>query len=88
MDRNPFYSLDKKERIAKQQAERDYLSKEELQAMADAPTVNETTKRAFLFCCFTGLRHSDVSRLRWRDIRQSDSGWVASVRSMKRQANR
>ena len=84
MDRNPFYSLDKKERIAKQQAERDYLSKEELQAMADVPTVNETTKRAFLFCCFTGLRHSDVSRLRWRDIRQSDSGWVASVRSMKK----
>ena len=84
LDRNPFYSLERKDRIVKQQAEKEYLTKEELKAFADAPTVNETTKRAFLFCCFTGLRYSDVSVLTWRDIRQGDNGWMVSVKAMRK----
>lgn len=84
MDSNPFYALGKHERIAKAQAERDYLTKEELLALADAPTTNETTKRAFLFCCFTGLRYSDVCTLAWRDIKQVDSGLVVSIRAMQK----
>lgn len=84
LDRNPFYSLERKDRIGKQQAEKEYLTKEELKAFAEAPTVNETTKRAFLFCCFTGLRYSDVSVLTWRDIRQGDNGWMVSVKAMQK----
>lgn len=84
LDRNPFYSLERKDRISKQQAEKEYLTKEELMAFAEAPTVNETTKRAFLFCCFTGLRYSDVSALTWRDIRQGDNGWIVSVKAMQK----
>lgn len=84
LDRNPFYSLERKDRIGKQQAEKEYLTKEELKVFAEAPTVNETTKRAFLFCCFTGLRYSDVSALTWRDIRQGDNGWMVSVKAMQK----
>ncbi len=84
MDSNPFYALGRHERIAKSQSERDYLTKEELLAFAEAPATNETTRRAFLFCCFTGLRYSDVSTLTWRDIRQADSGQVVSVRAMRK----
>lgn len=84
MNSNPFYSLGKHERIARQQAERDYLTKEELLALAEAPTTNETTKRAFMFCCFTGLRYSDVCTLAWRDIKQVDSGLVISIRAMRK----
>ena len=84
MNNNPFYALGKHERITKQQVERDYLTKEELLALAEAPTTNETTKRAFLFCCFTGLRYSDVSTLTWRDIKQVDSGLVVSIRAMQK----
>lgn len=84
MDNNPFYALRKHERIAKAQSERDYLTKEELLALAVAPATNETTKRAFLFCCFTGLRYSDVCTLTWRDIKQVDSGLVVSIRAMQK----
>lgn len=84
MNSNPFYALGKHERIAKQQVERDYLTKEELLALAAAPTTNETTRRAFLFCCFTGLRYSDVCTLAWRDIKQVDSGLVVSIRAMRK----
>lgn len=84
MERNPFYALGKHERFSKQYPEKGYLTKEELLALADAPTVNETTKQAFMFCCFTGMRYSDVSTLTWRDIKQVDSGLVVSVRAMRK----
>lgn len=84
MNSNPFYALGKHERIAKAQSEREYLTKEELLALADAPTTNETTRRAFMFCCFTGLRYSDVCTLAWRDIKQVNSGLVVSIRAMRK----
>lgn len=40
MDKNPFYALGRHERIAKQQTERDYLTKEELLALIKTPTTN------------------------------------------------
>lgn len=84
MDKNPFYALGRHERIAKQQSEREYLTKEELLALIEAPTTNETTKRAFLFCCFTGLRYSDVSALTWRNIKQVNGGLVVSIQAMQK----
>ena len=84
MDKNPFYALGRHERIAKQQAEREYLTKEELLALIEAPATNETTKRAFLFCSFTGLRYSDVSVLKWRNIKQVNDGLVVSIQAMQK----
>ena len=84
MDKNPFYALGRHERIAKQQPERVYLTIEELLALIEAPTTNETTKQAFLFCCFTGLRYSDVSVLTWRNIKQVNDGLVVSIQSMQK----
>ncbi len=79
MDKNPFYALGRHERIAKQRSEREYLTREELLALIEAPTTSETTKRAFLFCCFTGLRYSDVCTLTWRNIKQVNGGLVISI---------
>ena len=84
IDSNPFHALGRHERITKQHPEREYLTKGELLALADAPATNETTRRAFLFCCFTGLRYSDVSSLTWRNIKQVDSGLVVSIQAMQK----
>lgn len=84
MNRNPFYALGRHERIAKPQSEREFLTKEELLALMEAPTTNETTKRAFMFCCFTGLRYGDVSTMTWRNIKQVDSGLVVSIQAMQK----
>lgn len=45
----------------------DFLTLDELKALVatDAP---EEVKNPFLFCCFTGLRFSDVKALRWENI--------------------
>ncbi len=81
---NPFHSLKRHEVIPKQEPIRDYLTRDEVIAMAKAPTTNETTKRAFMFCCFTGLRYSDVSNILWSDIRHGNTGMVLSLRAMKK----
>lgn len=58
-------------RINAEEVERNYLTLEELRTMAATPfDENDTFRRAFLFSCLTGLRKSDVHRLRWGDVHQ------------------
>jgi len=71
---NPFFTLTEQERIGKPDTNREYLTKDEVIAMGNVKTGAEDIKRAFMFCCFTGLRKSDVSRLTWDDIVETDSG--------------
>jgi integrase len=42
-----------------------FLSLEEVRRLEQARCGNETVKNAFLFSCYTGLRHSDIKRLTW-----------------------
>lgn len=54
--------------IKAEQAQRCYLSIEELQRMAATPERNDKVRRAFLFSCLTGLRLSDVRSLLWGQV--------------------
>ena len=84
LKKNPFYELDSREKFQKTASLREYLTIDELKALEDAPTGSPITKQTFLFCCFTGLRHSDMTALRWRDIQKTDSGEVLHVPSMQK----
>lgn len=54
---------------------REYLTFDELQAMAKAECRNPTLKRMFLFSCLTGLRFSDCHKLTWGEVEQYGDGW-------------
>lgn len=85
LEKNPFYKLHPREKFQKTgPSSREYLTVEELKALADVPTGSPNTKQTFLFCCFTGLRHSDMVALRWRDIQQTDAGEIIRLSSMKK----
>ena len=85
LEKNPFYELDSREKFQKTNtSDREYLTVSELKALADAPTGSPITKQTFLFCCFTGLRHSDMAALRWQDIQKTDSGEIIRLPSMKK----
>lgn len=58
-----FYGLTPK----KQTSEIVFLTIEELREM-DATPAPEEIKNPFLFCCFTGLRFSDIQALKWEHI--------------------
>ncbi len=55
-------------RIKKKETQRVYLTFDEVQKLAQTPCRNQEVKRMFLFACFTGLRLSDVKKLKWGNL--------------------
>lgn len=65
--RNPMERVDLPK---KDETHREYLTIDEVRAMASSECSIEVAKRAFLFGCLTGLRYSDIKALKWGDVRQ------------------
>lgn len=58
--------------IPEQESRREYLTIKELNALAETPCEKGVLKRAALFSALTGLRHSDIQKLRWKEISLED----------------
>lgn len=54
--------------IPEEDSQREYLTLEELNILAATPCERDILKRAALFSALTGLRHSDIQKLRWKEI--------------------
>ena len=59
------------ENIKKPETKREYLVFDEVQKLMNTKCGNEEVKDAFIFCCFTGLRFSDVKNLVWKNIKDN-----------------
>lgn len=81
--RDPFLELDVEDKPKEKNGTREYLTTEEIKQLIQTPAKNDMIKRAFLFSCFCGLRWSDVSHLRWRDLKTDDVGFFADVTMIK-----
>lgn len=56
------------------ESEKVYLNPDEIQRLANTPVggnLGTEVRWAFLFCCFTGLRVSDIKTLSWGDIERN-----------------
>lgn len=49
---------------------REHLTIDEVRRLVEVRCDNDRLKRAFLFSCLTGLRRSDITRLRWGNVQQ------------------
>ncbi|OXA68249.1 recombinase [Flavobacterium aquidurense] len=58
--------------IPEQESRREYLTIKELNGLAQTPCEKDVLKRAALFSALTGLRHSDIQKLRWKEISLED----------------
>ncbi|OYW94845.1 MAG: integrase [Alishewanella sp. 32-51-5] len=67
--RNPVNEV---KTIKPEQNKRQYLLEDELRAAYKADCRYDVLKRAFLFGCTTGLRWSDIQKLKWQDVFLSD----------------
>lgn len=52
---------------------REFLTLEELEALAVVECDMPELKRAFIFSCLTGLRWSDIEKLVWSEVQQSEA---------------
>lgn len=59
--------------IKADESSREYLTKEEVEALIETDCRYEILKRAFLFSCFTGMRWSDVNKLTWKDVQKFEN---------------
>lgn len=80
---NPAALVESIEKPQSQPAERDYLTAEELKALAATKCLNEQVKAAFLFSCFCGLRISDIEGLTWNSVHQDGDAWRIETRMEK-----
>lgn len=71
---NPFHKLSQAEKPQRRTKKREFLTMEELGKLAKAECDDWRVKKAFMFCCFTGLRYIDVSRLKWKHIQKLGDG--------------
>lgn len=82
----PSNPMDKVENSDKPKAEdgtREYLTIEEIKRLIATPCKNEMIKKAFLFCCLTGLRYSDISSLTWGEVREENGTTKLSFKMKK-----
>lgn len=66
--RNP---ADESKYIKRDEVERQFLTLDELKTLVKMDCKNPVLKRAFLFSALTGLRRSDISKLKWADVQYS-----------------
>lgn len=66
--------------------ERVYLTVEEVRRLAATPCKYPGLRRAYLFSCLTGLRLSDIKKLRWSEIRE-ENGFTRIVFKQKKTKN-
>lgn len=80
---NPVSKLDPSIKPKKPDADREYLTLDEVKALMETDCKRDIVKRAFLFSCFTGLRISDIESLTWGGIKKTGSGWQVEERQKK-----
>lgn len=80
---DPFENIERNERPKMPESAREYLTAEEVKKLMDTDCESEELKRAFLFCCFVGLRYSDACRLTWGNINKDDAGECVSMTMKK-----
>lgn len=71
---NPMNKIKKEEKPHRNRTEREFLTIDELKRLAQTPFYNALLKKAFLFSCFCGLRHSDIIALTWSNIKKDEYG--------------
>lgn len=71
---NPMDKIKVEDKPKQVQAKREFLTIDELRTLANTDFCNATVKRAFLFCCFCGIRHCDVAALTWDDLKKDKEG--------------
>ena len=75
---NPWKLLDTSDKMTEPPTTRGFLTLEEVAILEATSYKHENIRRAFLFCCFCGLRISDMLNLRWQNISKSGDNVMLS----------
>lgn len=71
------------ERFKEPESDREFLTIEEIRKLRKTPPPNEALAQAFFFSCLTGLRWSDIVKLKWREVQEIGGGTRIVFRQQK-----
>ncbi|MBN8572011.1 MAG: site-specific integrase, partial [Ignavibacteria bacterium] len=71
IDDNPFTRV---KGFKGSEPQREYLTKEEMNKLGQTECRYPVLKRAFMFSCITGLRWSDIFKMKWSEIVDNENG--------------
>ena len=69
--------------IQDRETRREYLTQDELNKLAATPCERDVLKRAALFSALTGLRHSDIQKLKWQEIQKDGEDYRLNFTQQK-----
>lgn len=72
--KNPAKTIEATDKPKPLESKREYLTIEEIKSLIQTNCTHEHLKAAFLFCCLSGLRYSDVSKITWGDFHTDNKG--------------
>lgn len=83
--RNPGQDIESGIKPKSSQKTRNYLTTDEIQMIIRTPyRPKNHIKEAFLFCCFCGLRYSDVRKMTWEELKTGADGHLQLETRMKK----
>ena len=62
---------------------REFLTEQEVQKLAITECRYDVLKRAFLFACLTGMRWSDINKLKWSELQNDGENWKVVFHQQK-----
>lgn len=62
------------ERFKEPESDREFLTIDEIRQLRQTPPPDEHLAQAFYFSCLTGLRWSDIVKLKWKEVQKWQSG--------------
>ena len=71
---NPCLNIDTSDKPKAEESKREYLTINELKTLTNTNCSNDNLKRAFIFCCLTGIRYGDIKKIKWGDLHTDNKG--------------
>src|SRR5690606_16877600 len=71
------------EPIKQQETRREFLTVKELQSLIKTDCIDKVLKKAFLFSALTGLRFSDIEKLKGNEVRSDSTGYYLTFTQQK-----
>jgi len=84
IDVNPCNKIALSEKPKQIESKREYLTIDEVKKLIETDCKNEMVKSAFIFCCLTGLRWSDIKKIKYDNFKRgSDNKIELAFRQQK-----